>query len=105
MLVGPRKHEYVTRFTLVEAAGVEPASEAASPGISTSVSRILVLAWPLLPTGSVSARRGAWPAAEPRRPRGGNPVYATPLSRPPPSPERTPGPSFGWRTALARTPG
>src|SRR2546430_8100583 len=28
---------------LVEAAGVEPASEAASPGISTSVSRILVL--------------------------------------------------------------
>ena len=31
-----------TRLGLVEAAGVEPASEAASSGISTSVSRILL---------------------------------------------------------------
>jgi len=44
--------------SLVEAAGVEPASEAAFPGISTSVSRILVLAWRLLLTGSASASRG-----------------------------------------------
>ena len=68
---------------LVEAAGVEPASEAASPGISTSVSRILLLAWRLLPTGSASASRGGCPASEPRRPRGGNPVYVTPFSSPP----------------------
>ncbi len=67
----------------VEAAGIEPASEAASPGISTSVSRILVLAWRLLPTGSASASRGVCPASEPRRPRSGNPVYVTPFSSPP----------------------
>jgi hypothetical protein len=68
---------------LVEAAGVEPASEAASSGISTSVSRILVLAWRLLPTGSASASRGACPTSKPRRPRGGDPVYVTPLLHPP----------------------
>src|SRR5579859_116754 len=62
-------------FGLVEAAGVEPASEAASSGISTSVSRILVLAWRLLPTGSASASHGRCPAPGPRRPRGGDPVF------------------------------
>jgi len=41
-----------TAFGLVEAAGVEPASEAVSYRISTSVSRILVLARRLLLTGS-----------------------------------------------------
>src|SRR5438445_3235310 len=62
-------------FGLVEAAGVEPASEAVSPGISTSVSRILVLAWRLLLTGSASASCGGCPASRPQRPRGGNPVF------------------------------
>ena len=63
-----------TGFGLVEAAGVEPASEAASLRISTSVSRILVLAWRLLPTGSASASLGECPASRPRRPRCSNPV-------------------------------
>jgi len=76
---------------MVEAAGIEPASEAASPGISTSVFRILVLASRLLPTGSVSASRGGCPASGPRRPRSGNPVYVTPFSSPPDWPETTPG--------------
>src|SRR5712692_7098600 len=57
---------------LVEAAGVEPASEAVSPGISTSVSGILVLAWRLLPTGSASASRGECPTSGPWRPCGGD---------------------------------
>src|SRR5712664_3182142 len=60
---------------LVEAARVELASEAVSPGISTSVSRILVLAWRLLPTGSASASCGGCPASRPQRPQGGNPVF------------------------------
>jgi hypothetical protein len=68
---------------MVEAAGIEPASEAASPEISTSVSRILVLAWRLLPTGSAYASRGACPASGPRRPWSGNPVYVIPLPSPP----------------------
>ena len=62
-------------FDLVEAAGIEPASEAVSPGISTSVSRILVLAWRLLPTGSAVASCGGCPASGPQRPWGGNPVF------------------------------
>src|SRR6266699_4403173 len=57
-----------TWFGLVEAAGIEPAAEAVSPGISTSVSRILVLAWRLLPTGSASASCGGCPASGPQRP-------------------------------------
>src|SRR3989442_13333366 len=67
---------------LVEAAGVEPASEAVSPGISTSVSGNLVLAWRLLPTGSASASCDGCPASRPQRPRGGKPVFfdATPRS-------------------------
>ena len=72
-----------TKFGLVEAAGVEPASEAASSGISTSVSGILVLAWRLLPTGSASASRGDCPTSGPWRPRGSDPVYVTPLLGPP----------------------
>jgi len=81
----------MTRFGLVEAAGVEPASEAAFPGISTSVSRILVLAWRLLLTGSASASRGECPAPRPRRPRGGDSVYVMPLPGPPNWPRRHPG--------------
>ncbi len=65
-----------SRLSLVEAAGVEPASEAASPGISTSVSGILVLAWRLLPTGSVSASRGDCPGPGPWRPRAGDPAIS-----------------------------
>src|SRR5690348_3518774 len=68
---------------LVEAAGVEPASEAASPGISTSVSGILVLAWRLLPTGSAYASHGDCPTSGPWRPQGSDPVYVTPLLGPP----------------------
>jgi len=75
--------EYKTRFGLVEAAGVEPASEAASPGISTSVSEILVLAWRLLSTGSASASRGDCPTSGPWRPCGSDPVYVTPVLGPP----------------------
>ena len=60
--------------SLVEAAGVEPASEAVSNRISTSVSRILVLARRLLLTGSAFASLGRCPASRPRRPRCGNPV-------------------------------
>src|SRR5206468_4415754 len=71
------------RFGLVEAAGVEPASEAASSGTSTSVSGILVLAWRLLPTGSASASHGDCPTSGPWRPRGSDPVYVTPLPSPP----------------------
>src|SRR5579859_5646146 len=70
-------------FGLVEAAGVEPASEAASSGISTSVSRILVLAWRLLPTGSASASPGECPGSGPRRPWTSHPVYLIPLPSPP----------------------
>ena len=58
----------------MEAAGVEPASEAVSYRISTSVSRILVLALRLLLTGSAFASRGGCPASGPWRPRCGNPV-------------------------------
>jgi hypothetical protein len=63
----PRCGSFVfkTRFGLVEAAGVEPASEAASSGTSTSVSGILVLAWRLLPTGSASASHGDCPTSGP----------------------------------------
>jgi len=75
--------EYKTRFGLVEAAGVEPASEAASPRISTSVSEILVLAWRLLSTGSASASRGDCPTSGPWRPCGSDPVYVTPFLGPP----------------------
>jgi len=49
---------------MVEAAGVEPASEAEFPGTSTSVSRIL-----LSPRGS-SRRDPLWPAAVPVPGRG-----------------------------------
>ena len=69
-----RSPEFKTRFGLVEAAGVEPASEAVSYRISTSVSRILVLALRLLLTGSAFASRGGCPASGPWRPRCGNPV-------------------------------
>ena len=78
-----RTPELWARFSLVEAAGVEPASEAVSLRISTSVFRILVLAWRLLQTGSASASRGGCPALGPRRPQGGNPVYVMPLPGPP----------------------
>ena len=74
---------FKTRFGLVEAAGVEPASEAVSPRISTSVSEILVLAWRLLPTGSASASRGECPISGPWRPRDGDPDYVTPVLGPP----------------------
>ncbi|SRR6266487_4950754 len=77
------RSEYQARFGLVEAAGVEPASEAASPGISTSVSEILVLAWRLLSTGSASASRGDCPTSGPWRPCGSDPVYVTPILGPP----------------------
>ena len=70
-------------FGLVEVARIELASEAASPGISTSVSEILVLAWWLLSTGSASASRGACPASGPWRPWSGDPVYVIPLPSPP----------------------
>jgi len=46
---------------VVEAAGVEPASEAASFRTSTSVSRSLLSPWGLLPAGSPWASRGASP--------------------------------------------
>jgi len=76
---------------LVEAAGVEPASEAASSRTSTSVSGILVLAWRLLPTGSASASHGDGPTSRPRRPWDGDPVYVTSLLGSPEKPRAAPG--------------
>src|SRR5205809_2047133 len=59
------------RFGLVEAAGVEPASEAASPGISTSVSGNLIL------LGGSSRRDPLLPAAVTVLPQGrGAPAVA-----------------------------
>jgi len=69
--------------SVVEAAGVEPASEAVSLRMSTSVSRILVLAWRPVLTRSASASRGACPTSGPWRPRSGDPVYVTPDPDPP----------------------
>src|SRR5581483_352652 len=68
---------------LVEAAGVEPASEAVSLRISTSVFRILVLAWRLVLTRSASASRGECPTSGPWRPRSSDPVYVIPVPDPP----------------------
>src|SRR5207237_3043840 len=67
---------------VVEAAGVEPASDAASAGTSTSVSEILISPSGLLPTGSRAASGGFSPGPEPPRLRTGKPALVTPLSRP-----------------------
>ena len=68
-------------LALVEAAGVEPASEAASPETSTSVSRILISPIGLLLSGSLWANRGYRPGPEPRCLRTGKPSLVTPLTR------------------------
>src|SRR5215471_6674424 len=66
---------------LVEAAGVEPASEAECPETSTSVSVILLSPQgssrgdPLRPAAVCS------PRPRPRRPRAGQPGFVTPRSR------------------------